>query len=115
MLAGKLNESDEDQPEKEEDEEEEKQVQNEKNLVSLNGKRAANKILEQNDVEEDDDDELFKIKRTNDQIDFDSIKTELKVSKRQLKKVKVEGHFEGRNKIYYDDEGKFLKDYYFKI
>lgn len=29
----------------------------------------------------------------------------LAVSKRKLKKIKLEGHFEGRNKLKFDDEG----------
>jgi hypothetical protein len=30
------------------------------------------------------------------------------VSKRQLKKIKQEGHFEGKNKTYFDDSGNAL-------
>ena len=33
-------------------------------------------------------------------------KAPLSVSKRQLKKIKPEGHFEGKNKIFFNEEGQ---------
>mgnify|MGYP003555223745 CR=1 FL=1 len=31
-------------------------------------------------------------------------------SKRQLKKIKNEGHFDGKNKVYFDDDGNVIED-----
>ena len=35
-------------------------------------------------------------------------KAPLTTSKRQLKKIKPEGHFEGKNKIFFDEQGNKL-------
>jgi hypothetical protein len=35
-------------------------------------------------------------------------KAPLSVSKNQLKKIKPEGHFEGKNKVFFNDEGKAM-------
>jgi hypothetical protein len=37
-------------------------------------------------------------------------KAPLAVSKRQLKKIKPEGHYEGRNKVYFDEQGNSITD-----
>lgn len=37
-------------------------------------------------------------------------KAPLTSSKRQLKKIKNEGHFDGRNKIYFGEDGSVIED-----
>lgn len=56
---------------------------------------------------QDDDDELLTIKRV---VKNEGEKAPLAASKRQLKKIKPEGHFEGKNKVYFDEDGNQIND-----
>ena len=53
--------------------------------------------------EEEEEDDLLTFKGKHIASTTKLIPT---LSKRQLRKIKPEGHFEGRNKIIFDDEGK---------
>ena len=52
--------------------------------------------------EDDDDGDFLKLK--NEPRNIEAIKPELKVSIRQMKKIKMEGQFGGKNKTKYDEE-----------
>ena len=51
------------------------------------------------------EDDLLVIKRV---VRSEGEKAPLTTSKRQLKKIKPDGHFEGKNKVYFDEEGQKL-------
>lgn len=52
-----------------------------------------------------DNDDLLTIKRV---VRNEGEKVPLTISKNQLKKIKPEGHFEGKNKVFFDDDGNVV-------
>lgn len=63
--------------------------------------------LKRNAAPLEEEDDFLTVKRRDHEINVDE-SVQLKVSKNQLKKIKPEGHFAGRNKTLYDDEGSYL-------
>ena len=53
-------------------------------------------------LDQDDEEDFLKFK--DEKRDIEAIRPELKVSKNRMKKIRMEGHFEGKNKTRYDEE-----------
>lgn len=62
---------------------------------------------EKNKQLEEQHDDILKYKGKFESKD---IKTIPSLSNRQLKKIKLDGHFEGKNKIFFDEDGKPMTD-----
>lgn len=116
-------EPEEDQEEKDEEDQEEDEAESEDEIRTkkdLKGQKNALHNLKRfkqgikraklaSSDEEDDGDDLFLTKRTDDQIKVDELDINpFKLSNKQLKKMHPDGHFQGRNQFVFTDEGKLI-------